>query len=102
MADAMPFVVGKKVGAPDGCTIVFSITAPLPRELAIQQVERRASRVDAVAGTPTTRLRMDSVTFERLACGRVDPALTLAAGEVQIEGDDELGRRVVAEMNYMF
>jgi len=102
IADAMPFVVGKKVAPPDGCTIVFSITAPLPCEVAIRQVDRRATRVDGVPADPTTRLTMSGVTFERLACGRVDPGLTLAAHEVRIEGDDELGRRVVAEMNYMF
>ncbi|MEX1007382.1 MAG: maleylpyruvate isomerase family mycothiol-dependent enzyme [Acidimicrobiia bacterium] len=102
VVDAMPFVVGKKVAPPDGCTIVFSITGPLPREVTIQMVERRAARLDAVPDHPTARLTMDSVTFERVACGRVDPALTLAAGEVQIDGDDELGRRVVGEMNYMF
>ena len=32
MIGAMPFVVGKKVGAPDGSTVVFSLTGPLPRD----------------------------------------------------------------------
>ena len=45
---------------------------------------------------------MSWVTFERLACGRVSPALCVEAGEVRIHGDVDLGNRVVAEMNYMF
>ena len=64
---------------------------------------RRAALFDDDARhDPTARLTMDWVTFERLACGRVDPALCIAAGEVRIDGDVDLGRRVVAEMNYMF
>lgn len=102
IADAMPFVVGKKVGPPDGSTVVFSITEPLRLELAIQMRGRRAARLDDLPTEPTVRLTLGSVTFERLACGRIDPGAALAAGEVSIDGDDELGRRVVAEMNYMF
>jgi uncharacterized protein (TIGR03083 family) len=102
VADAMPFVVGKKVGPPDGSTVVFSLTGPLPLDLAIQMAGKRATRLDAVPDAPTVRLSMSSVTFERLACGRIDPGATLTAGDVTIEGDDELGRRVVAAMNYMF
>jgi uncharacterized protein (TIGR03083 family) len=101
IVDAMPYVVGKKVAPPDGSTVVFSITEPLARDVAITMVGGRAARVDS-APDRTVRLAMSSVTFERLACGRVDPAVMLDADEVQIEGDRELGRRVVAEMNYMF
>lgn len=102
IVDAMPFVVGKRVAPPDGSTVVFSITEPLPRVFTVRMDGSRAARVDAVPGAPTVRLAMSSVTFERLACGRVDPETALAAGDVEIEGDDELGRRVVRELNYMF
>jgi uncharacterized protein (TIGR03083 family) len=102
IVDAMPYVVGKKVGPPDGSTVVFSITDPLARHVVIKMVGGRAARVDSAPADPTVRLAMSGVTFERLACGRVDPAVTLDANEVQIEGDHDLGRRVVAEMNYMF
>jgi uncharacterized protein (TIGR03083 family) len=102
IVDAMPFIIGKKVAPADGCTVVFSITGSLPRDVAIQMVERRAARLEASPEQATARLTMDCVTFERLACGRVEPALTVAAGEVRIEGDSDLGRRVVGEMNYMF
>jgi hypothetical protein len=102
IVDAMPYVVGKKVAPPDGSTVVFSITEPLARDVAITMVGGRAARVDPAPADPTVRLAMSSVTFERLACGRVDPAVMLDADEVQIEGDHDLGRRVVAEMNYMF
>jgi hypothetical protein len=102
IADAMPFVVGKKVAPPEGSAIVFSVTGALPREFAIVMDGRRAKLLDAVPAQPTVRLTMDSVCFERVACGRVDPKLALDAGEVRVDGDVDLGRRIVAEMNYMF
>ena len=102
MAGAMPFVVGKKVGAPEGSTVVFSLTEPLARELAVQVVDGRARALDTVPAEPTTRLTMSTITFERLGCGRVDPTAVLGAGDVAVDGDEALGRRVVGEMNYMF
>jgi uncharacterized protein (TIGR03083 family) len=102
IADAMPFVVGKKVAPPDGSTVVFSVTGALPREFAIVVDGRRAKLLDAVPAQPTVRLTTDSVCFERVACGRVDPNLALEASEVRVDGDVDLGRQIVAEMNYMF
>jgi uncharacterized protein (TIGR03083 family) len=102
IADAMPFVVGKKVAPPDGTTVVFRVTGALPREIAVVVDGGRATPLDEPPARPTVRLTLDSVCFERLACGRVDPELTLDAGEVRLDGDVDLGRRIVAEMNYMF
>jgi uncharacterized protein (TIGR03083 family) len=102
MATAMPFVVGKKAAAPDGSTVVFSLTEPLPRTIAIEVVDGRARPVDPAPAEPTVRLTMGTETFERLGCGRVDPEAVLADGAVTFGGDEALGRRIVAEMNYMF
>ena len=102
IADAMPFVVGKKVAPPDGTIVVFRVTGALPREVAIVLEGGRAKLMEAGPAKPTVRLTMDWVCFERVACGRVDPNLALEAGEVRIAGDVDLGRHVAAEMNYMF
>ena len=45
---------------------------------------------------------MSTITFERLGCGRIDPDASLAAGDVVVNGDVELGPRIVRAMNYMF
>ena len=42
----------------------------------------------------TVTLRMSTETLGRLAGGRVDPA----AADVEIDGDAELGKRVLAEL----
>jgi len=104
---AMPFVVGKKAGAPDGSTVVFSLTTPLAQDVAIEVVGGRArlcatpSR-DGGVDLPTVRLTMSAATFERLGSGRIDGDASVAAGDVVIDGDEALGRRIVAAMNYLF
>jgi uncharacterized protein (TIGR03083 family) len=95
-AGAMGFVVGKKAGAPDGTTVVFDVTGF--GEIPIV-VEGRARQLDAVPEDPTVRLSMDLETFNRLCCGRGDPKAVGRA--VRIEGDAELGARVVQNMNFM-
>ncbi|HEX5587745.1 MAG TPA: maleylpyruvate isomerase family mycothiol-dependent enzyme [Acidimicrobiia bacterium] len=99
---AMPFVVGKKAGAPDGSTVVFSIAAPLADDVAIEVVDGRARRCDPGVDAPTVRLAMSAATFERLGSGRISGAACLERGDVVLDGDDELGRRVLASMNYLF
>ena len=45
---------------------------------------------------------MSWVTFERLACGLSTRRCALRPMKCRWKGDADLGRRVVAEMNYMF
>jgi uncharacterized protein (TIGR03083 family) len=98
---AMPFVVGKKAAAPDGSTVVFSLTEPLPRAVGIEVVGGRA-RLCEPPDAPDVRITMGSATFERLGSGRREGDEAIDAGAVTIDGDVELGRRVVREMNYLF
>jgi len=97
---AMPMVVGKKVGAGDGTTVVFDITGDAGRTLAVAVEGGRAKAVER-APEPTVRLVMDAETYCCLGCGRWDAASALADGKVEIHGDQELGRRVVEQMNFM-
>ena len=93
---AMGFVVGKKAGAPDGTTVVFDVAGFGQIPIA---VEGRARQLDAAPSDPTVRLSMDLETFNRLCCGRGDPA-EVGRG-VTIEGDTGLGARIVQNMNFM-
>jgi uncharacterized protein (TIGR03083 family) len=103
MVSTMPFIVGKRAGAPDGTAVVIDLDGPLARTFAIGVEGGRAKTLSAVpADGVTTRIATDSETFARLACGRVDPAVALTDGRVRLEGDDALGRRVVEEMNFLF
>lgn len=93
----IPRVVAKKGEAPDGARIAFTLTGPLARTLRIQ-VAGRAKYVDEFDQPATVEIRMDSRLFVRLGCGR-----TKAEGhldEITIEGDAELGHRIVRHLAF--
>jgi uncharacterized protein (TIGR03083 family) len=102
MVGVLPYIVGKKVGAPDGSTVVLTLTGPLPTTAAVEVVEGRARPVDAAPVDPTVRLTLASDEFARLACGRWDPSEALVTGVVAIDGDVQLGGEIVRQLNYMF
>lgn len=95
-AGAMGFVVGKKAGAPDGSAVVFDVSG-MPT-VAIG-VDGRAKPLDAAPDEATVKLSMDLETFSCLCCGRED--ISDLADRVRIEGDGDLGRQIVANMNFM-
>jgi putative sterol carrier protein len=97
----MPFVIGKQVAPPEGSTVVFDLSPPLPGRAAVR-MEGRARRLDEMPATPTVTVTTDGETFTRLACGRSDPASVLASGAVTFGGDAALGRRVVESLNFLF
>ena len=102
MVDVLPYIVGKKVGAPGGSTLVLVLTGPLARTTAVGIVDGRARVLDARPDAPTVTITVGVEDFTRLACGRSDPSEALVTGAVAIAGDVELGGQVVHQLNYMF
>ncbi len=96
----MGFVVGKKAGAPEGTTVVFDIAGDAggPRGVAVSDGRAKPS---VPADNPTVTLQADIDTYNALCCGRTDPASTLARGLVCLDGDRELGERVVLALPYV-
>ena len=101
VARTTPYVVGRKVQPPDGTTVVFRVTGLAGRSLAIAMQGARANPLDDVPSSPTVTLTMDVETFVCLGCGRWDSDYALQSGKVEIQGDDSLGRTIVAQMNIM-
>lgn len=89
-------VVGKLAQAPDGAVVVFRIGSD---GHALEVVAGRAQPVDETTA-PSVILVMDPATFVALAAGRGDAEANRAA--VTIEGDHDLGTRVLEHMNVMF
>jgi len=102
MLGVLPYVVGKKVGAPDGSTVVLALTGPIVTTTAVATTDGRAHALDAAPEIPTVAVSLASDVYARLACGRTDPDEALVTGAVAIEGDVELGGALVRELNYMF
>jgi uncharacterized protein (TIGR03083 family) len=99
---AMPFVVGKRVAPPDGTTVRFDVGGELGAQEVVGMDGGRASIVTSTSSeSPTVALAMDQDTFWRLGFGRVGSDEALASGSVTLDGDVELGHRVLDAMGFM-
>ena len=99
VASSMAFVVGKLGKAPDGARVAIQLTGPLERTIAVA-VDGRAAVVDGFGGAePTTTITLDGLQFTRLCGGR--PMTTAQPQEIGYGGDDEVGRRIVDNLNYV-
>ncbi len=99
---AMAYVVGKRMAPPEGTSVLFTVTGPLGRQALVTMAGGRACNVPVPAETePTVTLTMAEEVFWRLSYGRVDAPRVLASGEVRVDGDVALGRRVLASMSFM-
>ena len=92
-AAALPYVVGKKVGAVPGATVRVDVTGPVAMTVGVRVDDSgRAHPVESADAD--VRLVMDTEAFTLLAAGR-RPVDTVP---VQVEGDQELGRRVLEQL----
>jgi len=95
---SLGYIVGKKIGLPDGASIVFRLTGPLSRDLAVV-VDGRAKQVDHV-DNPDVILTTDTLTFMQLACGRIDPQEQIDLGKVSWTGNAEFGDRAARSLRF--
>ncbi|WP_309650485.1 maleylpyruvate isomerase family mycothiol-dependent enzyme [Nocardioides sp.] len=93
LAESLGFVLGKKVGAAPGTSLVLEMAGSEPFAFVINDAGR-GERLTDVPADPTVTLRMDRGTFVVLAGGRC-PAEPDA---IVVEGDQALGQQVVDAM----
>ncbi|RDH79818.1 maleylpyruvate isomerase family mycothiol-dependent enzyme [Mycolicibacterium moriokaense] len=86
---SLGYIVGKKVGLPDGKSVSFHLTGPIVRELNVA-VDGRAKQVERLEN-PDVVVETDSTTFIQLASGRIDPQVPIDSGAIGWTGDAELG-----------
>jgi uncharacterized protein (TIGR03083 family) len=96
--NSIGYIVGKKVGVPDGKSIAFHLTGPIVREINVA-VDGRAARVDHL-DDPDVTLTTDSTTFIQLACGRIDPQIQIDSGALTWKGDHELGELAARNLRF--
>jgi uncharacterized protein (TIGR03083 family) len=95
---SLGYIVGKKVGLPDGRSIVFHLSGPLERDITVV-VDGRARVVENVT-QPDVEIWTDTVTFILLACGRIDPQEPIDLGTILWRGDAELGERAARNLRF--
>lgn len=92
------YIVGRKVGLPDGMSVAFHLTGPVTRDILVL-VDGRAGRVDRL-DDPSVEVTADSLTFTQLACGRIDPQGAIDAGRISWTGDAEWGDRAARSLAF--
>lgn len=90
LGESLGYVLAKRLGEPAGTTAVLEIDG----SAAVAHGVNEAGRGEPLSGVPAEPgvvLRMEREAFIRLAGGRCAPE----PGTVQVEGDQELGRRIL-------
>lgn len=91
LLESLGYVLAKRVGASVGTTLVARVEGSVPAAYGVGE-DGRGHRLDTLPDRPTVALAMGRETFIRLAGGRG----AVPSTEVRIEGDADLGQRVVA------
>ncbi|MDZ7676302.1 MAG: maleylpyruvate isomerase family mycothiol-dependent enzyme [Acidimicrobiales bacterium] len=97
LTGAMGFVIGKLAGAGDGQSVRLELTGETERTIDVAVDGGKARVVDGL-GEPTTTITLPTALWFRFAAGRVpgDPVHP----DVQIDGDQDLGRSVIENAAY--
>jgi len=95
---SMGYIVGKKIGLPDGMSIRFDLDGGISRQIAVA-VEGRAGLVDTL-DAPSVTVQADTTTFIMLACGRIDPQAQIDAGRISWTGNDEWGDQAARNLRF--
>lgn len=95
---SMGYIVGKKIGLPDGMSIAVHLTGPVTRDV-LAAVDGRAAVVDELAN-PSIELVTDSLTFVQLACGRIDPQGPIDDGRITWSGPAEWAERAARNLAF--
>lgn len=96
--NSLPYIVGKRIGLPDGKSITFELTGPIQRtmHLVVDGRARAVASLDAADVVVTA----DSTSFALLACGRIDPQIPIDAGRITWTGDDEFGEKAARSLRF--
>ncbi len=89
--NSIGYIVGKKVGLPDGKSHHVRSHRPAHPADSTSPSTAGPRRVDHL-DHPDVTVTTDSTTFIQLACGRIDPQAQIDSGAISWTGDDETRR----------
>lgn len=96
---SLPYIVGKKVGLPDGKSLTFELTGPVERTMHVR-VDGRAGNVESLDGPADVVVHANSTAFAQLACGRIDPQGAIDDGLISWSGDAEWGEKAARNLRF--
>ncbi|HVE91363.1 MAG TPA: maleylpyruvate isomerase family mycothiol-dependent enzyme [Actinomycetota bacterium] len=95
---ALPFVVAKRAGVPDGFPVVLDVAGPVGQRVGVI-VDGGRGRETTNGEDPAVLMKMDLETLNVLMGGRRDADRVLREGRVVMKGDDALGRKILENLN---
>ena len=98
---ALPYVVGKRVGAPEGSYVRINLSGRLARSIRLVVREGRAITLEASDQTPDLELTTPVALFWRRAAGRISADAFLRASATDVRGDETLARRLADSLAVM-
>lgn len=98
---ALPYVVGRKMRAPEGSIIQVNLSGRLGRTVLLQVRDGRAEPLDSSTVPPTVEITTPVALFWRRAAGRISPEAFLSASATQVRGDLGLARSFAEGLNIM-
>jgi len=98
---ALPYVVGKRMRAPDGTLVQVNLSGRLARSVLIGVQAGRAEALSDTAQTPSVEITTPVALFWRRAAGRISAEAFLAASATHVSGDRALARALAEGLNIM-
>jgi uncharacterized protein (TIGR03083 family) len=94
---ALGYIIGKRGRAPEGSSVLITLTGPVARELRVV-TSGRAKVVGEFEGEPSASLALTSSLFLRLAGGREDPQAAL--DRIELGGDVSLASQLATNLAF--
>lgn len=99
MRAGLPAILGKRVGVSGDQTVVFNLTSHAGETLSFGVNDQgRVQELSETPTDPTVRILTDLEHFLMLTGGRGNAEDHLADGSIRIDGDREIGRKILASM----
>ena len=88
---AMPFVIAKRMNAPEGTIVQINLTGRLARTVLVAVSDGRAVALDSTPRAPDLELTTPVALFWRRGAGRISAPAFLSASATDVRGDRQLG-----------
>jgi hypothetical protein len=98
---ALPFIIGKKMGAHEGTVIHINLTGRLARTIVLAVENGRAVVVQHSDLLPTLEFTTPVALFWRRAAGRISAAALLSASATDARGDHVLAEHFAEALTIM-